>query len=80
MQTRSGHVVVEMQVIGIGARARGRGDEWCRPIYYGTGIVDYVCGTCNSLLAEGMSPGQLLGVPVRCPICGSANAVRGLTH
>jgi hypothetical protein len=43
--------------------------------FSGDGPDRLLCGSCSEPLAEGVSGGQLYGVFVQCPNCGSLNDV-----
>jgi hypothetical protein len=43
--------------------------------FSGDGPDRLLCGSCAEPLAEGVSEGQLYGVFVQCPNCGSLNDV-----
>ena len=43
--------------------------------FSGDGPDRLLCGSCGATLAEGVSEGQLYGVFVQCPQCGSLNDV-----
>ena len=43
--------------------------------FSGDGPDRLLCGSCSETLAEGVSEGQLYGVFVQCPNCGSLNDV-----
>ena len=43
--------------------------------FSGDGPDRLLCGSCSETLAEGVSEGQLYGVFVQCPSCGSLNDV-----
>ena len=44
------------------------------PAYRGHRDLDYVCGSCGQLLAEGVAPGAFANIAFQCP-CGAANLV-----
>jgi len=44
------------------------------PIFIGEGELNYTCATCCRVLCEGIAPGALAGVIVRCS-CGTLNSV-----
>jgi ribosomal protein S27AE len=47
-------------------------DDPNRPVFYGVGENNYVCGNCGNLLAEHVSPAQMtIKVRVRCGKCAS---------
>ena len=41
----------------------------------GDGPDRLLCGGCSVVLAEGVSDGQLFGVFIQCPECGTLNDV-----
>jgi len=41
----------------------------------GDGPDRLLCGSCSTILAEGVSDGQLFGVFIQCPECGALNDV-----
>lgn len=43
--------------------------------FSGDGPDRLLCGNCSETLAEGVSEGQLYGVFVQCPQCGTLNDV-----
>jgi hypothetical protein len=45
-----------------------------RPLFFGAGALDYVCGACATVLYPGMSRGQLAGLTAVCG-CGAVNRV-----
>ena len=44
------------------------------PVFIGDGPLSYVCPACFSVLCEGVAPGDLAGVAVRC-WCGAVGRV-----
>ncbi len=45
------------------------------PILKGSGLTDYVCGACTTVVAESMREGEIEGATFRCPKCGCVNRV-----
>ncbi len=43
------------------------------PVIRGSGSVSHACGECEARLIENISAGQLQGIVVRCPECGTFN-------
>jgi ribosomal protein S27AE len=43
--------------------------------FSGDGPDRLLCGNCSNTLAEGVSEGQLFGVFIECPECGTLNDV-----
>jgi Mu-like prophage protein Com len=43
--------------------------------FSGDGPDRLLCGNCGATLAEGVSDGQLFGVFIECPECGTLNDV-----
>lgn len=43
------------------------------PFFSGEGDIDYICGNCDHILAEGLKEGQIRNIVVRCPNCGMYN-------
>ena len=43
------------------------------PAFKGGGDVDYVCGSCEALIAEKVHRGQIKNIVVHCPRCGQYN-------
>ena len=43
------------------------------PAFKGEGDSDYVCGNCETILAEKIRRGQIKNIVVRCPKCGQYN-------
>lgn len=43
--------------------------------FSGDGPDRLLCGNCSNVLAEGVSDGQLFGVFIECPECGTLNDV-----
>jgi DNA-directed RNA polymerase subunit RPC12/RpoP len=47
-------------------------DDVDRPVFYGVGEDNYLCGNCGNLLAVEMQPAQMnIKVRIRCAKCGS---------
>lgn len=44
-------------------------------LFKGAGGIDLHCGNCLAPVAEGMAPGQMKNLVLRCPHCNSHNAV-----
>jgi hypothetical protein len=44
------------------------------PVFIGEGALDYVCAKCLRVLCEGIAPGDLAGILVRCG-CGAVGCV-----
>jgi hypothetical protein len=49
------------------------------PVFVGQGALDYVCGQCRSVVCEGIAPGDLGGIPVRCR-CGAIGRMPGFAY
>jgi DNA-directed RNA polymerase subunit RPC12/RpoP len=48
--------------------------ELGKPLFRGTGDTDYLCGSCGSVIAANMGPGQRVIVDVAtCATCGAEN-------
>jgi hypothetical protein len=63
-------------VLHVLARGAPPDPERCRRrSFSGGGPLDYACGDCGALLCDGMRPGQLVGLVLRCDLCGSTNVV-----
>jgi hypothetical protein len=45
-----------------------------RPVFSGEGPLQYVCASCFRVLCDGIAPGDLGGLLVRCG-CGQTNRV-----
>jgi hypothetical protein len=45
-----------------------------RPVFFGAGEYDYVCGACAAILCPGMKYGHLAGLTAICR-CGAINRV-----
>jgi hypothetical protein len=45
-----------------------------RPVFSGEGPLQYVCANCFRVLCDGIAPGDLSGLVVRCA-CGQTNRV-----
>ena len=43
------------------------------PVIRGSGDVSHACGECEARLIENISAGQLQGIVIRCPECGTFN-------
>ena len=43
----------------------------------GIGTTNYLCGTCQNVICEGMERGQIIGIVFKCPNCGSFNRFQG---
>lgn len=43
------------------------------PVLRGSGDVSHACGGCEARLIENISAGQLRGIVIRCPECGTFN-------
>ena len=49
-----------------------RSPEIVRPLFRGTGDMDYLCGNCGAVIAAGMGPTQRVNVDVAtCSACGA---------
>lgn len=48
--------------------------DWGVPVLVGEDPLDYVCSRCFQVLCEGMRPGALEGLIIRCA-CGTVNRV-----
>jgi phage FluMu protein Com len=46
------------------------------PLFTGTGDTDYVCGSCEFVIAAKIGPGQRINpIETDCPRCGAVNEV-----
>ena len=46
------------------------------PLFTGSGDTDYVCGTCEFVIAANIGPGQrITPIETNCPCCGAVNQV-----
>ncbi len=46
------------------------------PLFTGTGDTDYVCGSCEFIIAAKMGQGQrIAAIETNCPCCGAVNEV-----
>ena len=52
-----------------------KGEEEGALIFKGSGDLDFECGKCPAVLAEGLEEGELRDVVFRCPVCGSFNEI-----
>jgi len=43
------------------------------PAIRGGGEIDFICGNCESLLAEGISEDQIRNIVFKCSNCGQYN-------
>jgi hypothetical protein len=51
-----------------------RPPEVIKPLFRGSGGVDYLCGNCGAVIASGMGPTQRVNVDVAtCSVCGAEN-------
>jgi DNA-directed RNA polymerase subunit RPC12/RpoP len=51
-----------------------RSPEIVRPLFRGSGDIDYVCGNCGAVIAASMGPTQRVNVDVAtCSACGAEN-------
>jgi hypothetical protein len=42
------------------------------PLFTGTGDTDYLCGSCDFVIAAGIGPGQRIALmETDCPCCGA---------
>ena len=46
-------------------------------IMRGVGETNYLCGTCQNVICEGMERGQIIEIVFKCPSCGSFNRAKG---
>jgi len=46
-------------------------------LFKGIGPDNYLCGSCDNKLCEGITRGQIIGLVLRCPQCDSFNVIRG---
>lgn len=53
--------------------SRGR-----HPLFVGSGDINYICGSCDNILARQVEQGMLINLVLQCPACGAFNHVRGL--
>jgi hypothetical protein len=51
------------------------GEGFKGPFFNGPGDIDLHCGGCATVLAKGMSAGQIKNLVFKCPICGKHNVV-----
>jgi DNA-directed RNA polymerase subunit RPC12/RpoP len=57
-----------------GSVGEHRAPEIVRPLFRGSGDVDYVCGNCGSVIASNMGPAQRVNVDAAtCSACGAEN-------
>lgn len=54
-----------------GTAAIIQGDK--SPLLRGEGQFNYLCGKCGAILLKGIEKGQVRGIVLRCPKCGSFN-------
>jgi DNA-directed RNA polymerase subunit RPC12/RpoP len=47
-------------------------------VFRGDGNLDYICGKCESIVAEGVAENQIKDVVFKCNKCGSYNDSRFL--
>lgn len=40
------------------------------PVFTGAGDTDFVCASCDAVLAEGINEGQIRAIVVKCGSCG----------
>jgi hypothetical protein len=46
------------------------------PLFTGTGDTDYLCGSCEFVIASGIGPSQRVArMETDCPCCGALNEV-----
>lgn len=46
------------------------------PLFTGVGDTDYVCGSCEFVIAAKMAPGRrIMPIETDCPCCGAVNEV-----
>jgi hypothetical protein len=46
------------------------------PLLTGTGDTDYLCGSCDFVIAANIGPGQRIApMETNCPCCGAVNEV-----
>ena len=50
------------------------------PVIRSTGINDYVCGSCETVLLESIGYKQVVGLVIRCACCGAYNAISNAHH
>ena len=57
-----------------GSAGEHRSPEIVRPLFRGSGDVDYLCGNCGSVIASNMGPAQRVNVDAAtCSACGAEN-------
>ncbi len=44
------------------------------PVFIGEGALDYACASCFAVICEGIAPGDLAGIAVRCS-CGTVSRI-----
>jgi hypothetical protein len=54
-----------------------RSGKGTTPFIVGEGSDNYVCGSCKTVLCEGVNRGQIIGVVLMCPNCGNYNLLKG---
>ncbi len=47
------------------------------PFVVGEGSDNYVCGSCKTVLCQGVTRGQIVGVVLKCPNCSNYNILKG---
>ena len=50
------------------------GETTTGPLFVGDGHLNYVCANCFAVLCQGIAPGDLEGIVLRCS-CGAINRV-----